>query len=62
MAFTAQYGGGCALCPAPIKPGDLVQYGPTEELEHVKCPPDADACALRAPLCDRCKANHPGEC
>lgn len=36
--FAARYPGACASCSAKITPGDCVQYGIDDQLEHLDCP------------------------
>jgi hypothetical protein len=60
--FPARYTGKCAGCPAWITPGDIVQYGIDDQLEHAECPDDltvgpkgvCGGCYIEMPLSGIC--------
>jgi hypothetical protein len=51
--FAARVASKCAGCPAWITPGDIVQYGIDDQLEHAECPDDLDTIPAQG-VCDGC--------
>jgi hypothetical protein len=60
--FAARYPGTCASCTHRITPGDPVQYGIDDQLEHHSCPDEltigaqgvCGGCYLEMPLSGTC--------
>lgn len=59
-SFAARYRGQCGSCDTPVDPGDEIQYGLDDVIEHVQCPDEAPPrpvcgdCYLELPLSGVC--------
>lgn len=50
MSFEAKYSGVCTACDERITPGERVEYGDGDRVQHVECPPDPEP----RPVCPNC--------